>query len=181
MGGRIEFQDGGFAPGGAGFPGETARRRIARSSRNFCKEASAWLDDYALFMALKDAHQGTAWTGWARADSQAGRGNANEASGGGKLAPQLMAYKYWQFEFFPSVGRTEEVIAGKRGIRFHGRHSNLCLRTDSADVWANPELFLSGRAGKTDRGFWRAAGLFSAPHGTALGANPILSLGAVGR
>src|ERR1700681_3985850 len=33
----------------------------------FCAEQAAWLEDYALFMAAKDAHGGIAWTGWARA------------------------------------------------------------------------------------------------------------------
>ena len=33
----------------------------------FCTAEAAWLDDYALFMAAKDAHGGVAWTGWERA------------------------------------------------------------------------------------------------------------------
>ena len=32
--------------------------------RSFCKENASWLNDYALFMALKDAHDGKAWTEW---------------------------------------------------------------------------------------------------------------------
>src|ERR1035437_2729212 len=31
---------------------------------SFCLSASPWLDDYALFMACKDAHHGTTWTTW---------------------------------------------------------------------------------------------------------------------
>ena len=32
--------------------------------RAFCEENASWLDDYALFMALKDAHDGAGWYEW---------------------------------------------------------------------------------------------------------------------
>jgi hypothetical protein len=32
--------------------------------RDFCWEADSWLEDYALFRALKDAHGGVAWINW---------------------------------------------------------------------------------------------------------------------
>jgi 4-alpha-glucanotransferase len=64
----------------------------------FCASASPWLEDYALFMACKDAHHGTIWTSW---DAQIRRRDAQAVSEWSrKLAPELMAYKYWQFEFF---------------------------------------------------------------------------------
>jgi 4-alpha-glucanotransferase len=43
----------------------------------FCESASPWLDDFALFMACKDAHHGTVWTSW---DAQIRRRDAHAVS-----------------------------------------------------------------------------------------------------
>ena len=57
----------------------------------FCESARPWLDDYALFMACKDAHHGTIWTLW---DAPIRRRDARAVSEWSrKLAPELMAYK----------------------------------------------------------------------------------------
>ena len=64
----------------------------------FCESASPWLDDYAVFMACKDAHRGTMWTLW-EPEIRRRDPHAIEALSK-KLAPELHAYKYWQFEFF---------------------------------------------------------------------------------
>ncbi len=103
----------------------------------FCESASPWLDDYALFMACKDAHRGAMWTLWdprlrAR-DPQA----VNELSA--KLAPEVNAYKYWQFEFFQQW-KNLKAYCQQRGIRFMG-DVPIYVAHDSADVWAHPELF----------------------------------------
>ena len=62
----------------------------------FCENASPWLDDYALFMACKDAHRGTIWTSW---DAQIRNRDAHTVSEWSKkLAAEIRAHKYWQFE-----------------------------------------------------------------------------------
>ena len=103
----------------------------------FCENSSAWLDDYALFMACKDVHQGMMWTLWdppiRRRDAQA----VSEWSR--KLAPELKAYKYWQFEFFQQWERLKSYCQ-QRGIRFMG-DIPIYVAHDSADVWAHPDLF----------------------------------------
>jgi len=98
-----------------------------------------------------------------RADSQADADAMSEWRR--KLAPQLMAYKYWQFEFFRQWEELKKYCR-ERGIRFMG-DIPIMLRT-TARTCGPIRVVLSGRAGKTDRGFWRAAGLFQR-HGTALG------------
>ena len=103
----------------------------------FCENASAWLDDYALFMACKDAHHGVMWTLWdaaiRRRDGQA----VQEWST--KLAPEVKAYKYWQFEFFRQWEQLK-AHCQQRGIRFMG-DVPIYVAHDSADVWAHPELY----------------------------------------
>ena len=103
----------------------------------FCESASPWLDDYALFMACKDAHRGTMWTSW---DAQIRQRDAHAVSvWSKKLAPELMAHKYWQFEFFQQWEQLK-TDCQQRGIRFMG-DVPIYVAHDSADVWAHPELF----------------------------------------
>jgi len=109
----------------------------------FCESAGPWLDDYALFMACKDAHHGRVWTSW---DKQIRGRDAlaiNEWSQ--KLAAEIKAYKYWQFEFFQQWERLK-TYCRQRGIRFMG-DIPIYVAHDSADVWAHPYLFYLNEQG----------------------------------
>lgn len=112
----------------------------------FCQSASPWLDDYALFMACKNAYDGTAWTSW---DAQIRNRNEHAMSEWSrKLAPELMAFKYWQFEFFRQW-KSLKSYCQQRGIRFMG-DVPIYVAHDSADVWAHPGLFyLDGQGNPT--------------------------------
>ena len=104
---------------------------------HFCENAKPWLDDYALFMACKDAHGGTMWTSWEppirKRDPQA----ISEWSK--KLSSELQAYKYWQFEFFRQWADLK-FYCQQRGVRFMG-DIPIYVAHDSADVWSHPDLF----------------------------------------
>jgi 4-alpha-glucanotransferase len=104
---------------------------------SFCESAAPWLDDYALFMACKDAHQGRIWTSWekqiCRRDPQAMREWSD------KLGTEVSVYKYWQFEFFRQWEQLKSYCQ-QRGIRFMG-DVPIYVAHDSADVWAHPDLF----------------------------------------
>jgi 4-alpha-glucanotransferase len=111
---------------------------------HFCEHAHSWLDDFALFMALKDAHNGTPWTSWDEPIRQRDARSVSEWAR--KLAPQIEACKFWQFEFF----RQWELLkaySAQRGIRFMG-DVPIYVAHDSADVWAHPELFYLDGQGK---------------------------------
>jgi 4-alpha-glucanotransferase len=111
---------------------------------HFCEDASPWLADYALFMACKDAHRGMAWSSW---DAAIRRRDANALSEWSKkLAPELKAYKYWQFEFFQQWERLK-TYCQKNGIRFMG-DVPIYVAHDSADVWAHSELFYLDEQGR---------------------------------
>jgi 4-alpha-glucanotransferase len=103
----------------------------------FCESASPWLDDYALFMACKDAHQGTMWTSWDPQIRRRDRDAMSEWST--KLAPELNAYKYWQFEFFQQW-EALKAYCQQRNIRFMG-DIPIYVAHDSSDVWAHSDLF----------------------------------------
>ena len=103
----------------------------------FCQNSAPWLDDYALFMACKEAHHGVIWTSWdpaiRRRDPQAVREWSK------RLAPEIQAFKYWQFEFFQQWDRLK-AYCQDRAIRFMG-DIPIYVAHDSADVWAHPDLF----------------------------------------
>ena len=109
----------------------------------FAEGAGAWLDDYALFMAAKDAHAGAMWTTW---EAEL-RGREAKALGEWrkKMAPEIAAYKYWQFEFFDQWQRLRDYCKD-RGIRFMG-DIPIYVAHDSADVWAHPDLFFLDEKG----------------------------------
>src|SRR5947207_919580 len=66
--------------------------------QTFVEQNASWLDDYALFRALKNAHGGQAWHEWDR--SLVGREPAALARARADLRDQIEAQKFFQFLFF---------------------------------------------------------------------------------
>lgn len=111
----------------------------AQAFDEFCAAEANWLDDYALFMALKEWHGGASWDTWERDAKRAARQPAALERWRGKLADQVAAQKYLQFLFF-SQWRKVKAYAHERGIRIIG-DAPIFVAYDSADVWAHPDLF----------------------------------------
>lgn len=103
----------------------------------FCKSKAYWLDDYALFMALKEGHGGTSWNSWEPEIAQ--RQPEAIEQWQQQLASEIFYYKYLQFEFFSQWMELKR-YANLCGIRIIGDIS-IYVAHDSADVWANPEIF----------------------------------------
>ncbi len=103
----------------------------------FCRLNAPWLEDYALFMALKEAHQGAAWNRWEE-EIAAHRPEAVEWWGQ-RLAEEVQFHRFAQFEF----SRQWEVLkryANERAVRIVG-DIPIFVALDSADVWSRRELF----------------------------------------
>ncbi len=97
-----------------------------------------WLDDFALFMALKDAHQGRSWTEWDVGARLRDPGTLEQAR---KVhAETLGLHRFRHFLFFRQWQGVKE-YAASRGIGVIG-DIPIFVALDSADVWANPHLFL---------------------------------------
>jgi 4-alpha-glucanotransferase len=109
----------------------------------FVKSNEEWLPDYALFMALKEAHDGVEWTKWDA--GAAHREPAALASWRTKLADSIHMYEVEQFFFFTQF-HTLKSAAKDRGIELMG-DLPIYVAHDSADVWANPEFFMLDAAG----------------------------------
>jgi 4-alpha-glucanotransferase len=104
---------------------------------HFVERNRSWLDDYALFMAAKDAHEGKVWTAWD--PDLATRHPSAMREWSEKLSSEIAAYKYWQFKFFRQWKAVKDYCS-RLGIRVMG-DIPIYAAHDSADVWANPEMF----------------------------------------
>ncbi len=103
----------------------------------FCKSKAHWLDDYALFMALKQFHEGKCWTEWEL--DIAWRNPDAIATWTKKLQPEIQFQKYLQYEFF-NQWRALKKYANDRNIQIIG-DIPIYVAHDSADVWGNPKNF----------------------------------------
>ena len=96
-----------------------------------------WVDDWALYAALKEKHHGDAWTAWPPALVTRERAALNAATR--ELADEIRFHKYVQFLFFRQWAAVREAAAA-RSIRIMG-DVPIYVAGDSADVWANRDLF----------------------------------------
>jgi 4-alpha-glucanotransferase len=106
----------------------------------FCKENSDWLENYALFMALKDFHEdqdGGIWNCWPR--EIALREPPAMKYWSEKLEGEVRLHKFNQFIFFEQWLALKTYANGK-SIQIVG-DVPIFVAFDSADVWANPQLF----------------------------------------
>ncbi len=103
----------------------------------FQEQESAWLSDYALFMALKDHFKGKSWIEWPdkiRLREPEALQDYQE-----RLKDQILFYEYLQYEFF-SQWEELKSYANKQGVQIIG-DIPIYVALDSADAWAQPELF----------------------------------------
>jgi len=103
----------------------------------FVEEHRHWIDDYALFMALKEHHGGAPWWTWDRKLVRREPAALKRARN-----THADAIRFWQFVqlvFFAQWSAVREAAAS-RGIRIIG-DVPIYVACDSADVWGNRELF----------------------------------------
>jgi 4-alpha-glucanotransferase len=103
----------------------------------FCKDNAFWLDNYALFMALKDAHGGAAWILWE--EPLRARDTALLDEQRGRLKNDIRFHCFLQWQFFVQW-RALKKYANEKGVHIIG-DLPIYVPMDSADVWAAPEEF----------------------------------------
>jgi 4-alpha-glucanotransferase len=111
---------------------------------SFCADNTAWLDDYALFMALKESHGGGSWDGWPAALRL--RETAALAEARASLAALVYRFSFYQFLFFRQWYALK-AYANERGIKIIG-DIPLFVAYDSSDAWAHPNLFYLDETGQ---------------------------------
>lgn len=97
-----------------------------------------WLEDYALFRALKAKYQGAYYLDWPEELVQ--RRPAALAAARRELANEIDQVRFAQFLLFRQ-GDQLKAYAHSKGVRLIG-DLPFFVSPDSSDVWANPELFL---------------------------------------
>jgi 4-alpha-glucanotransferase len=110
----------------------------------FCRENAAWLDDYALFMAAKDFHQGAVWTAWDEGLRR--RDPVSLSQWRQRLSEEIEILKFAQFEFFRQWDKLK-AHCHHRGVQVMG-DIPIYVAHDSADVWAHPGLFQLDERGR---------------------------------
>lgn len=103
----------------------------------FCADQAQWLDDFALFMALKEDHDLRPWQAWE--PELAAREPAALARARDALANEIEKQKYRQWLFFQQWLNVKR-YANQRGVAIIG-DIPIFVSLDSADVWANTDLF----------------------------------------
>jgi len=103
----------------------------------FCAEQEDWLDDYALYRALRHHFDEAAWNRW----PEDVRNRKEEAlcRFRRELAGSIYAQEYAQFIFFEQWSVLKEHAAAK-GVRIMG-DIPIFVAYDSSDVWSHPDLF----------------------------------------
>ncbi len=103
----------------------------------FCKDNQHWLPDYALYMALKNQNDGKSWIEWEE-EIRLRKPEAVEYYKK-ELEEECNFYEFLQYEFHEQWTKVKE-YAHEKGIQIVG-DVPIYVAFDSADTWANPELF----------------------------------------
>jgi 4-alpha-glucanotransferase len=109
---------------------------------NFRAGNADWLDDFALFMALKEAHGGGAWDGWPEPLRK--RDAKSLAKARKDHADAIARHAFYQFLFHRQWERVR-AHAHERGLQIVG-DVPIFVAYDSADVWSHPGLFFLDEA-----------------------------------
>jgi 4-alpha-glucanotransferase len=105
---------------------------------HFCEEQASWLDDFALYMAVKESYDLQPWSQWDGEVMKREPGVLDNLRS--TLSEEIENHKYLQWQFFEQWSAIKE-YANDKGIQIFG-DIPIFVSMDSADVWANPHLFL---------------------------------------
>jgi len=116
---------------------QTTDTNLRSAFETFAQLQAHWLEDYALFRALKDAHGGVAWNEWE--PSLVRRDASALEIARDKLQDEIEAHMFYQFLFFQQWTALKAYCNG-HDIEIIG-DLPIFVAPDSADVWTNPEQF----------------------------------------
>lgn len=112
-------------------------RNIENEFEKFSNSQKKWLEDFAIFMACKDHHNGAAWNNWEKGLVQ--RDEKVLAEWKKKLADEIEYHKFVQFIFFRQWNSLRK-YANEKGIKIIG-DMPIFIAYDSSDLWSNKNLF----------------------------------------
>ncbi|MCL2693895.1 MAG: 4-alpha-glucanotransferase [Oscillospiraceae bacterium] len=104
----------------------------------FVQEEAEWLDDYALFMAIKEQNDLASWQTWER-DLRFRKSDALKKARE-DFAERINFWKFIQYTFMRQWQKLKR-YANKNNVKIIG-DLPIYVALDSADVWSNTDLFL---------------------------------------
>ncbi len=114
-----------------------------KSFEEFCNKHQEWLEDYALFMALKEHNNGAVWSKWDKDIVMRKEPALKKCRE--KLSDSILYQKYIQFQFFHQWKNLKD-YANKKGIKIIG-DIPIFIAYDSSDLWSNKEIFTVDKEG----------------------------------
>ena len=121
------------------------------SFKAFCRNNAYWINDYAIFMSLKEHFDGKEWQSWPEDIRM--RHNDALVRYGTELSEKILFHKFLQFEFFNQWTQLKK-YANEKGIMIIG-DIPIYVSPDSSDVWSRHYLFLTDE----DRNLTSVAGV----------------------
>jgi 4-alpha-glucanotransferase len=123
---------------------ERAEAADKKAFKQFCQDKAFWLDDFALFMALRNEFNQQSWNRWSEPLKERESKAIKAAST--RLKDQVDRYKFEQFVFFTQWMALKN-YANQRGVHIFG-DIPIFVSYDSADVWANRAVFKLDKDGE---------------------------------
>ena len=118
------------------------RESLKEQVEAFRRENGSWLENYALFMAVKAKFNMVSWTEWKDEGIRLHRRDAVERYSR-ELKEEIDFYVFMQYLFFRQWEKLR-AYAKKQGIQFIG-DIPIYVAMDSADVWSDPQYFMLDR------------------------------------
>ncbi len=120
------------------------KHNLEKKFKDFCRQEAWWLEDFVLFFALKELHEGCPWTEWPHElrDRVPEALNTHRQ----KLSGELESHRFEQFLFFYQYEKLH-AYAKTKGIELIG-DIPIFVAHDSSDVWSHPEWFLLDSEGE---------------------------------
>ncbi len=112
--------------------------------KKFCKDNKEWLEDYSLYMAVKNEKGGSEWLSWE--EGLKNRDADTLAAYREKLREQILFWMFLQYKFFEQW-KALKTYANEHGIKIIG-DIPLYIALDSADVWADRGQFKLDEEGR---------------------------------
>ena len=122
-----------------------SENNLKTNFENFCYENQEWLDDFALFMSAKNAHNGNEWSKWDEGLAQREEESLKEWSD--KLRDEIQYHKFVQF-LFTNQWNNLKKYANEKDVKIIG-DVPIFIAYDSSDLWANKKYYKVDKNGKT--------------------------------
>lgn len=124
-----------------------AAEKLQQDFAEFCVDQAYWLDDYVLFREIRHLQHSTAWFDWPAALRD--RQSAALAEIREQRLESLTIRRFEQY-MFHSQWQALKTYANQRGVKLFG-DMPIFVAHDSADVWADPQLFTLDKAGQPEK------------------------------